>query len=216
MQEIQNLVPLFDVIRQHNPSFSAELAEDNPALADIAAGLRRLGEKELPAREPNYLKLYLEVAAEAAEGVRAHIGAIEAEIERKLKVLGRIRLTGGVLTALATAIVLAAILMRIQTLEIGSAVIAFLSSVLALFGGYVESFSGGESSISRAKEDHILIIEKLAQANATLLIAKAQQQAQKALESLNLFSDAAGRCLMTGARLGIKTHRAAPGLEATP
>jgi len=204
MKEIQNLTPLFDIIRQHNPSFSEELAKNNPDLANVAMGKRILGDKEIIQDDDNKIEVYLQVANEAAIAAKDNIDKIRAVIDRKTKTVGRFGLAVGILTSFSMAVLLGAIVNNNEALVLVTAIIAFLSSILTLSGVYIETISGGEGSISRGKEDLLLIMDKLAQANSCYLVAKAQSDTNKALASLIMFNDVAEKCLLTGTRIGIK------------
>lgn len=204
MQKLEQMSPIFDMLRRRRPSFVDSIAIQFPELEAVAKGKRLLGtSSDEPVRVDLLSTPVFEIGEAAIADARTDLGELVQQLSKKTKVLARIRLVSGIMTALTTAGVLAAVLKEQGMLEVLTAVIAFLCAMASLWAIYIEDLSGGEGTVTKARDAASNGIGKLAEAEGLLTLAKIMKDGTKALAALSAVNEVAAQSQILRARFGL-------------
>jgi hypothetical protein len=199
-----DLDALKDALRRRLPHRVAELDARYPGLRLADGPTRTLGHGDGPGPQPEGIRSadivgLGEIAAEeAARDLRETLDILN----RKARLLARLRLGAAIATALASASVIALVLG-----EEGGALIAAAvtlgGSLMGLILGYVEDFSGGEGSVRRFRDTLAEEHRRLTLARAAIRSADVAGESQGALAALRDINGVFAEVQFVRAKLGL-------------
>jgi hypothetical protein len=189
-----------DTLRRRRPEQLSDLEARFPGL-DLAAGPRRKLGTGAEAAEPppgNLIGLARLAAEEAANDLRDTLAVLQS----KTRLIGRLRLLAAAATAIASASMVAIVLGN----ERGSLLVAAVSlggSLIGLFLGYIEDFSGGEGSIRQFRDGLANEQRHLALATADLRLGEVTGKEDHALAALKEINGVLAEVQFVRAKLGL-------------
>lgn len=198
MSDPLQLDAIRDALRRRHPDQLAELDARFPGL-QLGSGPRRtLGTTPAPAAPGNVLALAQLAAEEAGDDLRETLGVLQS----KTRLIGRLRLVASVATALASASMVALVLGN----ERGTLIVAAVSlggSLIGLYLGYVEDFSGGEGSIRQFRDALANEQRRLALASSELRLGEVTGEESHALVALKEINGVLAEVQFVRAKLGL-------------
>ena len=200
MSDPLQLDAIRDALRRRHPDQLAELDARFPDL-QLGSGPRRtLGTTPAPApAEPGNV---LALAQLAAEESTSDLRETLAVLQSKTRLIGRLRLVASVATALASASMVALVLGN----ERGTLIVAAVSlggSLIGLYLGYVEDFSGGEGSIRQFRDALANEQRRLALASSELRLGAVTGEESHALVALKEINGVLAEVQFVRAKLGL-------------
>jgi hypothetical protein len=202
MGDFEHLTPIFDVLRRRRPDLTASLIRQYPELKGPLEGRRTLGEAD--AKLPDKA-VAGELMKAALLEAKADLNEVLAVLSRRARLLARLRLGAGAISALSSAGVVAALVVgKDARAQLITALVAFLASLTGLVSIYIEDFSGGDGSIRRLKESMSTQVRQLSEVEGQFRLAVAFDDVTKIVSGLTVVNGVLGQVQFARAQLALK------------
>lgn len=202
MDEEIDLNAIKDALRRRQPDRLAELDTRFPWLEVSAGPTRTLGHKggaQSNATTSRDLVGLARIAAEeAAKDLRDTLGFLQ----KRARMISRLRLAAGAATVIASASMIALVLGNDRGTLL-AAVISLGGSLIGLFLGYVEDFSGGEGSVRQFLDTLANEQRRLALATSELRLSEVVDAEKHALVALKEINGVFAEVQFVRAKLGL-------------
>lgn len=207
------------LLRGEDPIAAAALVKDYPEIAPALSEVKLLGETpEGVGHQRGEAKIargYVEAAQRGLEAAHSRVDRLTAILPQRLRTAKRLKLYGGVLSALSNASIVPALALSQSAAALGTALLGCSTSILALVGEHMDQpLFGARKSLGELLTELLDIEHQIREQELELLGMTGAVSAAASLSAARKVNGLAGRLRTLEVIEGLKPGRLRSGTDA--